>query len=120
MMAAGQRSLERRKREDETPRLAALIPDLAGLQISVTEHSAAGSSKHLKHFVVERAPSLFVIVCGDERCQEGGHDITTEVMQALRSRRATQTGDHECSGTTGSAPCTRRIDYEITAKYLLA
>jgi hypothetical protein len=118
MMAAGQRSLERRKREDETPRLAALFPDLTGLQMAITEHSAAGTSKHVKHVVIARAPSLFIIVCGDERCQEGGHDITHEVMHALRSRRTHHTGDHECGGTTGSAPCTRRIDYEITAKYL--
>lgn len=120
MMAAGQRSLERRQREDAMPRLNAAVPDLEALQIAVTEHSAAGATKYVKHIIVERAPSLFMIVCGDERCQEGGHDITNEIMHALRTHRTHHEGEHECAGTTGSAPCTRRINYELSARYALA
>jgi hypothetical protein len=115
--AAAQRSSERRAREDDAPRLKAMVPDLTTLQIDVVEESATGSSKHRKHIVVERAPALFVIACGDERCEGGGHDLTHEIMHVLRARRTSNEGHHACEGSTGSAPCTRRISYSMSAAY---
>jgi hypothetical protein len=119
-IAAAQRSTDRRHQEDDARRLKAAVPDLATLQIEVVEESGAGSTKHRKHIVVERAPALFNIVCGDPRCEEGGHDITHEVMQALYASRETSENSHECTGSTGSAPCTRRISYRVSATYVSA
>ncbi len=114
---AALRSIERRQREDDAPRLKASAPTLTSLQLAVVEEHAGGSSKHVKHVVVERAPALFIIPCGDATCQDGGHDITQEVMSAVRSHAATSSGDSGCGGMTGSAPCPRRIHYELTAVY---
>ncbi len=114
---AALRSAERRQREDEAPRLKAAAPSLATLQISICEEHAGGSSKHIKHVVVERAPALFVIPCGDANCIDGGHDLTQEVMSALRSQTMATAGDSTCSGMTGSAPCSRRIHFDLTATY---
>jgi hypothetical protein len=114
--AAAQRSAERRKREDEAPRLSAEVPRLTSLRIEVVEHVPNGTTKHVK-LVVDRAPALFVIACGDGTCQEGGHDITREVISALRSQRPEYLGDSSCTGSTGSAPCTRTISYRVAAAY---
>lgn len=115
--AAAQRSADYRRREDEAPRLAAEVPTLTNLRIEVTEHGANGTTKHVKLVVVARAPALFVVGCGQAACLEGGHDITSEVMSALRSRRTEYRGESSCGGTTGSAPCTRTISYRVEAGY---
>jgi len=97
--------------------LKTLVPKLASLQIAVCEEHAGGSSKHLKHVVVDRAPALFIIPCGDSNCLDGGHDLTNEIMSSLRSHTASAAGDSGCGGMTGSAPCARRIHYDLTAVY---
>jgi hypothetical protein len=114
---AMQRSADRRQREDDAPRLLAFIPELTAMQISIIEQNATGSTKHRRHVVVQRAPALFVITCGDERCDDEGHDITNALMHALRSRERHAAGEHVCEGSTGSAPCGRRIQYEMFAEY---
>ncbi len=118
--AAAQRSAERRKREDEAPRLSAQVPALTSMRIEVVERVPNGTTKYVKLVVVARAPALFVMPCGDPACQDGGHDITTAVMSALRSRREDYAGESACGGMTGTAPCTRTIDYCIRAEYAAA
>jgi hypothetical protein len=118
--AAAQRSAERRKREDEAPRLSAEVPMLTSVRIEVVEKVPNGTTKHVKLIVVARAPALFVIACGDHTCQDGGHDITSYVMSALRSQRAHFEGESACSGMTGSAPCARTITYQVSAEYAAA
>lgn len=115
--AAAQRSAERRKREDDAPRLASKVPSLTGLRIEVVENVPNGTTKHVRLVVVARAPALFVVACGDPTCVEGGHDVTYEVMSALRGQLATFAGESSCEGRTGTAPCTRTISYRIWAEY---
>jgi hypothetical protein len=115
--AAAQRSAERRKREDEAPRLSAEVPALTNVRIEVVEHVPNGTTKHVKLIVVARAPALFVIACGDHTCQDGGHDITHEMMAGLRSHRSQFGGESACGGMTGSAPCARTIEYRVSAEY---
>jgi hypothetical protein len=112
-----QLSAERRQREDEAPRLADDVPSLFALQIAIVEQFATGTAKHRKHIIVSRAPALFLISCGDERCAEGGHDITYPVMHALRTHQLSSEGGNACCGSTGSAPCGRTIHYEMSAQY---
>jgi hypothetical protein len=115
--AAALRSAERRRREDEARRLLDEVPSITSLRIEIVEKTASAASKHVKLIVVQRAPALFVIPCGDASCQDGGHDITSEVMAGLRSRRTEFGGESGCSGMTGSASCSRAIDYHILAAY---
>ena len=117
--AAAQRSLERRKSEDDAPRLATEIPSLRSAKIQVTELVPTGSTKHVKHVIVARAPALFIIPCGDATCQDGGHDITQEVIRALRGGRERFEGKMACNGALGSAgaPCTSVLSYTGLAKY---
>jgi hypothetical protein len=117
---AAERFAERRRREEEAPRLGAEVPTLESLRLNVEERRAGGSmseAAHVRRIVVERAPALFVLPCHDSSCKEGGHDITHEVMRALRERSERFTGEHPCNGQVGSAECHRVLVYVGTATY---
>jgi hypothetical protein len=114
------RTAERRQREDEAPRLAAMIPGLQGLRLEVLEHSssiARPESAHVRHVVVANAPALFVMPCHDTQCKDGGHDLTHEILAALRRRNARFEGEDACRGTVGSAGCSRTLGYVAVATY---
>ncbi len=117
---ARERFTERRRREDESPRLAAEIPSLAELRIEVDERRGDSPFKgtaHIRRIVVEHAPALFVIACGDPACRDGGHDITRDIMRALRAGETRLDGEDECRGQIQSADCRRVMRYVAIAKY---
>jgi len=116
---AAQRAAARRQREDEAPRLVAEVPALESLRMDVEERREHGtvSSSHIRRVVVEHAPALFVVGCNDRACKEGGHDVTSEVMRALRSQKATFEGSHACEGQVGSARCASVMHYKAVATY---
>lgn len=115
--AAVLRSADRRRREDQAPRLLSEVPDLKSLRIEIVEQLPTGTSKHVKLVVVARAPAVFVIPCGDGDCQDGGHDLTHEMLWSLRSRQRWASGASDCSGTVRSGNCSRRITYQLSAEY---
>ena len=117
MAQANQRTLDRRAREDGAQRLINVVPDLAELEIAIVEHSGVATSSHRKRVVVATAPALFVIPCGEPRCEDGGHDITHDVLRTLRDRKTQMHGDHTCGGQIASVDCRRRIDYDVRAVY---
>jgi hypothetical protein len=108
---------ERRRREDDAPRISAIFPDLLGLKISVEERSTTATPKYLRRIVVASAPAVFLLPCNDPHCSDGGHDVTTEITNALRARKTTFTGSHECRGMIGATPCSRTIFFEAEAEY---
>ena len=111
--AAALRSAERRRREDEAPRLASEVPGLVSLRIEIVEYLPVGTTKHVKLVSVERAPALFVIPCGDSDCYDGDHDITREVLRALRAGERELRGESSCQGSVRSGYCHRRITYLV-------
>jgi hypothetical protein len=114
---AALRFADRRQREDEAGRLSSQVPDLLRLNLEVEERCGVGGTKHIRRVLVQRAPALFLVPCGDPRCVDGDHDITSEVMYALRGRQTTFTGSDECRGTIGSSPCLRVLHFDGTAEY---
>ncbi len=116
---AAARFQERRKREDEAPRLSAEAPDLLSLKLQVEERSAdiPLEPAHIRRVIIDRAPALFLVPCGDSRCIDGGHDITRAVMQALRGHQTTFADSDACSGSTGTSPCTRVLHVSGVAEY---
>jgi hypothetical protein len=117
---AAQRFAERRQREDEAPRLHTEVPRLESLKLEVGEHRAGGAvaeAPYIRRIVVEHAPALFVLPCGDGACKEGGHDITSSVMRSLRLGQTSFEGEDVCSGTVGTAPCARVLQYTATATF---
>lgn len=114
------RTAERRQREDEAPRLALAIPGLEGLRLEVLEHSSSISRperNHVRHVVVATAPALFVMPCHDTQCKDGGHDLTHEILAALRRGTPRFEGENACHGMVGSAGCSRTLGYVALATY---
>lgn len=117
---AALRAEERRQASQEAPRLCAEAPDLQSLSIHIQERrndTELSESSHIRRYVVPQAPALFLMPCGDPRCRDGGHDITREVISALRSRATEREGEDACRGSIGGAECLRVLHYRVMAKY---
>jgi len=114
---AALRFAERRRREDEAPKLLGQVPGLTSLEIEIEERAGAGGTKYLRRFALDNAPALFLVPCGDPRCYEGEHDLTMEVMRALRAHQTSFRGSDDCAGAIGSSFCTRVVHFEGAAKY---
>jgi hypothetical protein len=114
------RFAERRQRENEAPRLRDAVPNLATLRLDVEERRGSVSvaeSKHVRHVVVDHAPALFALVCGDSACKDGGHELTSQIMRNLQSGQAEFDVEDECLGSVGTATCHRVIHIHATATY---
>jgi hypothetical protein len=117
---AAQRAAERRQREDAAPRLAATVPQLETLRLEVQETRAGISNSeaaHIRHIVVAHAPALFVVPCHDAQCKDGGHDVTSSILFALRSREQRFEGEDACRGYVGATNCARVLRYTGIAAY---
>lgn len=117
---AAQRAAERRQREDEAPRLREKVQNLESLKLDVEERSGVSGvpeAKHTRRIVVEHAPALFAIPCTDHSCKDGGHDLTLQIMQALRARETTFEGEDSCYGHLGPSACRRVLRFVAHATY---
>jgi len=111
---------ERRRREAEAPRLAAMAPTLEKLRLECSERNAnivRPEHTHVRHVTVESAPALFVVPCHDSRCKDGGHDLTAAILAALKARKERFSGEDACAGVVGSSACSRVLDYVGVATY---
>ncbi len=117
---AAQRFAERRQREDEAPRLRAVVPRLNDLKLEVEERRTGGvvaETSHIRRVVVEHAPALFILPCGDPSCKDGGHDVTFAVMRSLERNMTRFEGEDVCAGHVGTATCSRVLKYVGIASY---
>jgi hypothetical protein len=73
--------------------------------------------KHTRRLVVERAPALFLIPCGDPSCREGGYDISSVLLRGLRDGRTEIRGEDTCHGNVGTADCGRVLRFAAFAEY---
>jgi hypothetical protein len=101
------RFAERRRREDDAPKLRAQVPNLVSLQLDIDD----------RRVVIDRAPALFVWPCGDPQCANGEHDLTTTVMSALRAHETSFHGEDACMGSVGPNACSRVLQFEAFAAY---
>jgi hypothetical protein len=97
------------------------VPELTSLRLQIEERRATSmvaESKHVRPILVDRAPALFVLPCGDSACADGGHDVTHAVLSHLRARETSFVVQDECTGMVGSAPCERVMWITATATYI--
>ena len=76
---AALRAADRRRREDDAPRLHDAVPALDSLRLEIEERRGGGvlaGGTHIRRIMVEHAPALFDLPCGDRTCKDGGHDLT--------------------------------------------
>jgi hypothetical protein len=114
---AALRFAERRQREDEAPRLSAEAPDLISLQLEIDEQGVSAQPRYIRRIVIGTAPALFFLPCGDPRCVDGGHDVTSAVMQALRAHNQSFDGTDDCLGSIGPSACARVLHFGAVAQY---
>lgn len=117
---AAERFNERRRQEDEAPRLREVAPDLLSCRIEIAERRADVTStdvSHTRHIVVAHAPALLIVPCSDPSCRDGGHDITTQLLRGFHDRRVEIRGEDSCNGTIGTAHCGRVLTFTAAAKY---
>lgn len=114
------RAAERRRREDEAPRLATRVPRLESLTLNIEERrpgAVTSDVQHVKRVVVQSAPALFALTCCDRSCKDGGHDITRAIMYELERGTTEFEGEDTCHGMLGSVPCSRILHFKATASY---
>jgi hypothetical protein len=117
---ASERHAERRRREDEAPRLSATVPNLLTLKLHLQESKgdvSVAETGHIRHVVVAHAPLLFELPCRDNACKDGGHDITNAITRSLKAGETQFEGEHSCTGYVGDGPCQRVLRYTATATY---
>jgi hypothetical protein len=116
---AAERFAARRRREDEAPRLRTRVPNLVSLRLEVEERRAAGvavDSRHVRH-IVDSAPALFVLPCGDPACKDGGHDVTSQMLRGLLAGTPRFEVEDACAGDVGTARCGRILKVTAIATY---
>jgi len=117
---AAERSAERRQRENDAGRLLDRAPSLTSLNIHFAERRVGGTvpdATHIRRVVVDHAPALFVVPCGDQGCTDGGHDLTWAIVQCLDEQQTKFEGEHACSGSAGTGRCSSVLFYKATATY---
>lgn len=117
---AAERASERRKREDDAPRLKGAVSRLASLKLEIGEYREGADIPQVtytKHVVVERAPALFHIGCSGSDCDDGGHDLTRTIMAALRTSSTVFTGEDACHGRRQGEICGKVLKYRASATY---
>jgi hypothetical protein len=117
---AAERYAERRRREDEAPRLRDIAPRLTSCRMELEDgraESVTAEISHTRRIVIEHAPALFIIPCGDPTCKDGGHDVTSVLLRGLREERTEIRGEDLCRGYTGPSPCKRILRYAVFSEF---
>lgn len=116
----GSRRSERWQREDDAPRLKATFPELESLKFELDElvdDRAIPGMRRVRHIMVDQAAALFEIPCSDTKCEDGGHDVTDQVLAALESGSQEFEGQHACHGNASEGPCKRVLAFKGIAKF---
>lgn len=109
-----QHTADRRRREDDAPRLQVEVPRLARLSLSLGERGAGGhdlGAAHIRRVVVESAAALFLVPCSAPGCPSGAHDLTAAIMPELRR------GSTRFEGATGCDACGCVMSHVGNAEY---
>lgn len=119
---AAERARERRQREDAAPRLAAEVPALRTMRLTVSfrrGETLVSDATYVRVVVVANAAALFDIPCSDPYCQGGGHQATQEIIDSLRARKTKFQGEIPCYGSVGSSAtrCLSALVYQVEATY---
>lgn len=110
----------RGEREDTAGKLLDRVPNLATLALEIHEarpDGCLGENQYIRRVVVEHAPALFEIACTYPDCEDGGYDLTREILSGLASRRDRFGGEHSCRGRCRTVDCTRVLKYVAIAAY---
>lgn len=111
---------DRWKREDDAVRLKAEVPAISQLRLELFETEEGvevPASRRVRHIIVDRAAALFEIACSTKDCEHGGHDITDQILPALKNGSVQVDGTHDCKGRIEEIPCIRTLAFTAYAKF---
>ena len=115
-----ERMLLRERREQAAGKLLQKVPQLTSLNLEIREtrpNSAMNETQYIRRVVVEHAHALFEMPCSYSSCDNGGYDVTQEILSSLASRTARFEGECACRGSCGGECCSRVLRYVATATY---
>lgn len=119
-MERKERKAARDERENAAGKLRDRVPNLTQLDITVRETRTEGwvtDTSYIRRVVLAQAPALFEIPCSDTRCEDGGYDVTREIIAQLAAGRLEFEGEAACRGRCGAIDCGRRLSYTARAQY---
>jgi hypothetical protein len=105
---------DRRRKEDDAPRLQDEVPQLLNLALTIEERRpglGSHGAAHIRRIVVDRAPALFVMRCTAPGCESGVHDFTHSVMRELRRGLTSFEGEAGCDGCACQLFHTAKAEY---------
>jgi hypothetical protein len=115
-----ERRVQRVQREAVAGKLLQRFPEVTSLDITVHEARPEGcvsDSHYIRRIVLEHAPALFEVPCSYPSCEDGGYDITHDVIAALTARDPKVEGEKACRGRCGSLDCTRVLRFVVKIGY---
>lgn len=120
---SAKRAIERREAENEAQRLSDAVPELKSLKLRINEKPLDAAQdvdiSHIRHIQVQNAPAMFDLPCCDRHCT-GHHDLTTEILEALRTGETSFTGSDVCGGSVKESDCQLELHFEAEASYATA
>ena len=115
-----ERRVQRVQREAAAGKLLQRFPEITSLDIVVHEARPEGcvsDSHYIRRIVLEHAPALFEVPCSYPSCEDGGYDITHDVLEALAAKDPKIEGEKACRGRCGSLDCTRVLRFVVRVAY---
>jgi hypothetical protein len=115
-----ERNNRRSERERAAGTLLGKVPSLTRLDIAFHEKSSgvcADDTRYVRRVVIESAPALFEVSCCGPQCEDGGYDVTREMLRALSSSSLHFEGEQACRGRRGPGDCGRVLTFVATATY---
>ena len=115
-----ERRVQRVQRESAAGKLLTRFPDVTSVDIAVHEARPEGcvsDSHYIRRIVLEHAPALFEVPCSYPSCEDGGYDITRDVIDALANRDPKVEGERPCRGRCGALDCTRVLRFVVKVTY---
>jgi hypothetical protein len=118
-LAQREAAAEQRRREDAAPRLRDEIARLLSLRLRFDDIRGPNrmlAASYTRPIVVPSAPAHFEVRCMEPRC-DGRHDLTLEILRALRDSQVCFAGTSSCYGMVGDTACDRVLAYAAEASY---
>jgi hypothetical protein len=115
-----ERRVQRVQREAAAGKLLQRYPEVASVDIAIHEARPEGcvsDSHYIRRIVLEHAPALFEVPCSYPSCEDGGYDITHDVLGAISARDPKVEGEKACRGRCGALDCTRVLRFVVKIGY---
>lgn len=117
--AQAEAAAEWRRRQDAAPWLRDEAPQVESMRLSFDEEledRAPSGRGYARPVVVASSRAHFEVRCLEPRC-DGTHDLTREIMRAIRERRVSDSIRSACEGVCNNVQCQRTLICSFQISY---